>query len=72
MKLILEFDLPDDQEEFEIHKKALAMDAMINEFNNYIRAEIKYKEPKHRASVQEIYQEWHERLESIGTSPSKT
>jgi hypothetical protein len=42
MKAILEFSLPEDNQEFELHTKALKMYSTLWEFDQWLRSEIKY------------------------------
>jgi len=58
MKAILRFDLPEDQEEWDLHLDTYRMHALIGEFHTYLRSQIKYTEPKDRHSIQEIYENW--------------
>lgn len=47
MKITLEFDGldADEQEQFEIMQNARSFVSVIHEINQYMRAELKYKEP---------------------------
>lgn len=42
MKATLEFNLPDDSEEYEMYSNALNYYSFINSMNEYLRNEIKY------------------------------
>jgi hypothetical protein len=44
MKAILEFSLPEDNQEFELHTKASKMYCTLWEFDQWLRSEIKYKD----------------------------
>lgn len=47
-KAILEFSLPEEQEEYEITRKAHNLYSVITDLNNYFRQIIKYNEPKNK------------------------
>lgn len=42
MKATIEFNLPDDSEEYEMYSNALNYYSFINAMNEYLRSEIKY------------------------------
>ena len=44
MKAILEFNLPEDNQEFELHTKATKMYCTLWELDQWLRSEIKYKD----------------------------
>ncbi len=44
MKAILEFNLPEDNQEFELATKALKMYSTLWDFDLWLRSEIKYKD----------------------------
>lgn len=44
MKAILEFSLPDDQDEYEMTTNALRYYSFIHAMNEYLRGEIKYQQ----------------------------
>ena len=44
MKAILEFNLPEDNQEFELHTKALKMYSTLWDLDVWLRSEIKYKD----------------------------
>lgn len=44
MKGILEFNLPEDKEDFQLAQKAINYSIAIDDFDNYLRAELKYNE----------------------------
>ena len=44
MKAILEFNLPEDNQEFELTSKALKMYSTLWDFDVWLRTEIKYKD----------------------------
>ena len=44
MKAILEFNLPEDNQEFELHTKASKMYCTLWELDQWLRSEIKYKD----------------------------
>lgn len=61
MKAIIEFDLPDDNEYYEMHNNVLNYYSFISQMNEWLRAEIKYntnrteKELKILQEVREMY-----------------
>jgi hypothetical protein len=44
MKATLEFNLPEEREEFEIALRAGKLQAALSEFENFLRAQLKYGE----------------------------
>ena len=44
MKAIIEFSLPEDNQEFELHTKAIKMFSTLWELDQWLRGEIKYKD----------------------------
>lgn len=44
MKAILEFNLPEDNQEFELHTKALKMYSTLWDLDLWLRGEVKYHE----------------------------
>jgi hypothetical protein len=44
MKAILEFNLPEENQEFELHTKASKMYCTLWELDQWLRGEIKYKD----------------------------
>ena len=65
MKAILEFNLPDDQYEFDLAVDAREMYHALNDVRNYLRAKVKYEEmPADKWGLcDEIYQEFYRLLE---------
>ena len=65
MKAILEFNLPDDQQEFDLAVKAREMSHALNDVRNYLRSRVKYEEmPAEKwETCDEIYQEFYRLLE---------
>jgi len=64
MKAILEFNLPDDQEEYDLAVKAQDMMRSLNDVRNYLRAKSKYEtedEAKWEA-YNEVHQQFFEIL----------
>ena len=43
MKAILEFDLPEEEENFRIYNKALDMSYDIDDYRNFLRNHLKYQ-----------------------------
>jgi hypothetical protein len=44
MKIIFEFNKPEDNEDLAIHMKAIEYHIVIYELDNYLRAKLKYEE----------------------------
>lgn len=57
MKAILEFNLPDDNQEFELAAKALKMFGTLWDFDVWLRTEIKYNNQEHYEPVREKLRE---------------
>lgn len=54
MKAILEFNLPEDQDEFEITQNGYKYNSVLRELDNWLRSEIKYGERKDETTLQEV------------------
>ena len=57
MKAIIEFQLPEDNQEFELHTKASKMYCTLWELDQWLRSEIKYKDKEHYEPVRDKLQE---------------
>ena len=57
MKAILEFNLPDDNQEFELASKALKMFGTLWDFDVWLRTEIKYNNQEQYEPVREKLRE---------------
>ncbi len=44
MKILMEFNLPDDREDFDLANKAAWVAARIDDFDNWMRGYVKYQE----------------------------
>jgi hypothetical protein len=69
MKAILEFDLPDDARELRLALKASAYLAVLWDFDQKLRAVIKYgedKPPEIRQAMVELREELHDALSERG------
>ena len=44
MKAVLEFNLPEDRGEFELAQKAGSLQALLQDFDNWLRGKIKYED----------------------------
>ena len=44
MKAIIEFNLPDDQEEYDIYNNAVKLYNVLVEFKGFLRSQIKYND----------------------------
>ena len=62
-KAILEFNLPEDQEEFSNASKAGAMLGVLWDFDQWLRSEIKYRD---RNELQEVRDKFYEFLQADG------
>lgn len=72
MKAILEFNLPDEQEEFQLAANAVKWMSFANEFSQFLRAECKYNadtytEDQYRL-LEQIRERFHEMLNEEGLS----
>lgn len=65
MKATLEFNLPEDQSEYDLCNKAFDMRLALNDMRNYLRSKVKYEEmPAEKWEVcDEIFQEFYRILE---------
>lgn len=50
MRVILEFDLPDEMEEYKTATRAGAMACVIEDVKQYVRSRLKYESPGREAS----------------------
>ena len=57
MKAILEFNLPEDNQEFELHTKALKMYGTLWDFDVWLRTQIKYNNQEQYEPVREKLRE---------------
>lgn len=57
MKAIIEFQLPEDNQEFVLHTKALKMYSTLWDFDIWLRSEIKYKDKEQYEPVREKLRE---------------
>ena len=57
MKAILEFNLPEDNQEFELHTKALKMYSTLWDFDVWLRSEIKYNNQEQYEPVRDKLRE---------------
>ena len=57
MKAILEFNLPEDNQEFELASKALKMYGTLWDFDVWLRTEIKYNDKEHYEPAREKLRE---------------
>jgi fatty acid-binding protein DegV len=62
MKAILEFNLPDDQGEYELCNKAQEMSDAIKDIRDYLRSKVKYdtQDEKKWEAYDEVYQQFYE------------
>lgn len=62
MKAKFEFDLPEDQDDFDIYRKAMAYYCGLQEFDNWLRSLDKYTEQT-VVNIQEARQKLRELVE---------
>jgi|694.fasta_scaffold02549_52 hypothetical protein len=60
MKAIFEFNLPEDQEEFEIYRNSTRLYIAVEDFKNWLRSEIKHGEKPDKE--REIYEYVRDKL----------
>lgn len=63
MKATLEFTLPEESEDFDIHMRAVPMYVFIEEFGSFLRRKYKHEEPTSDAAYAEyeaIRDKWFE------------
>ena len=58
MKAILEFNLPEDNQEFELTSKALKMYSTLWDFDIWLRSEIKYNNQEQYEPVRDKLREF--------------
>lgn len=61
MKAIIEFNLPEDQSEYELCNKAQDMSYALHELRQHLRNKVKYEtdDPNKWEAYDEIYQEFY-------------
>ena len=57
MKATLEFNLPEDNQEFQLHTKATKMYSTLWDFDIWLRSEIKYNDKEQYEPVRKRLQE---------------
>lgn len=69
MRATLSFNLPDEQETYDIHVKAMDMSIAVEEFGNYLRSEYKYKEHTEEVAkfLEEVREKWFEVMGEVLT-----
>ena len=62
MKAIIEFNLPDDQAEYDLCNKALDMSIALDGIREYLRGKVKYEtaDEKKWEAYDEVYQQFFE------------
>ena len=74
MKVILEFNLPEESEEHELHMKGPEFHYVLWEFSNYLRNQLKYgdfdddNKPNVYETLESVRDEFFRILESRGVS----
>jgi hypothetical protein len=65
MKAILEFNLPEDNDDYKIISNAFLTAETINEFDQFLRNKVKYGDYNKKETVEDIYQEIRDKLYEI-------
>jgi ClpP class serine protease len=67
MKATLSFDLPEEQEEYEIYQNAMKLHCAADAFSIYLRKKMKYSEltPTERKVFEEVQNEFYNAFEDI-------
>lgn len=65
MKKIFEFNMPEDQEEYDIHNKAIEYSIIVSDFEDYLRAQIKYHSDEYTKDQYELLEKIREEFNSI-------
>ena len=65
MKKILEFNYPEDEEEFKLHLAGPELSFVLTDLDNYLRAKLKYEELTE--TQYSVYEEVREKLRSLIT-----
>ena len=72
MKAILEFNLPEEQEEFQLATNAVKWMSFAHQFEQYLRAEWKYNEDKYNEdqykTLEQIREKFYDLLTEEGLS----
>lgn len=72
MKATLEFNLPDDQDQFELATNALKWMSFVHEYAEYLRTEYKYNEHKYTDEqykvLEQVREKFYEMLDEGGLS----
>ena len=71
MKAILEFNLPEDKEEFNIASKAMEWSILVWDIDQMLRSKIKNGNTSHEVILQEIRNELNFQMEENGLQFSK-
>jgi len=58
MKATLEFNLPEDQTDFDLCNDALNMSCALDDIRNYLRSQYKYGDPPD--DIEKIYEQFFE------------
>lgn len=64
-KAILEFNLPEEQEEFNMVSKAVSYSIALSDMDNYLRGKIKYGSEEMTEEAYAIYEEIRKQLWEI-------
>jgi hypothetical protein len=64
-KATLEFDLPEEQVEFDAAQRGSALQAQVSEFDNWLRGVIKYTEWSEADAAREVWQTIRDKLHEL-------
>jgi len=66
MKAILEFNLPEEREDYELHQKAVAMHCAVHDFEMWMRKIYKYgSETDQVLTIEQVRKEFYEIFEGL-------
>lgn len=72
MKVILEFQLPEEQSEYDSAINGAKTECAISEFGNFLRSEYKYNNTlsdQERAYLEKVHERWFDVLKEYGVTP---
>lgn len=66
MKAVLEFQLPEEQDAFNLATNQGACSAAIAEMREYLRVQIKYTEDEHQPDIHAVWDRFHDIINEWG------
>ena len=66
MKKIVEFNWPEDKDEYQIYDKATDFYLALTDFAEYLRTQNKYIEPKKQDKIDKVREKFYEILNERG------